>query len=194
MKKIICNVLAYLFLVNPLMAASEAGKASMRGTLDSNSLPMTTIEAAKLQVAQAGLNETELAEVNNYIDFAVENKIDPATAKVELTAMLNNISYTGASLDGEGFFYGTIVILVVVALIVVLADDDDDDDSKPSTPTPTNPTPVPVYIWTCFADSTSYSAWGTGTTIGFAQNNALSACAANSFSWEICYTYASDCY
>jgi hypothetical protein len=174
MKKIICNVLAYLFLVNPLMAATK-GPATANGILDINLKPLT-VEQVKEKFAKSGLNETELAEVNNYIDYAIENKVDPAQANTQLTAMLSGVSYTGASFDGEVILYTTLVIVLLAVLIA-----DGGGSSSSST-------------WTCFADSGSYSAVGTGSSKSRAQDSALSTCAAYSFSWETCYSYQSDCY
>jgi len=179
MKKLICNVLAYLFLINPLMA-STSSKVSTQGILDKDLVPMS-LEQVKQKVADAGLTEVEQAEINNYIDFAVENKIDPAQANQELTAMMKNISFTGASFDSEAVLY-TVLIVAIVAVVIAAAANGGSGGGGSSS------------YWTCYADSPSYSAVGTGSTIAIAQDVALSYCAANSYYWETCYSDSYECY
>lgn len=180
MKKLICNVLAYLFFINPLMAATtplQSQSLAVGGNLDENSQPLSIVQV-KEKIAQSGLNKTELAEVNSYIDFAIENKIDPQQAKTELAAILKNVNHTGASLDSD-VLAGLGIGLIVVGLIALLVSGDSSGSSS---------------YWTCYADSGSYSAIGTGSTKYSAQNNALAKCASNSYYWETCVSYLDECY
>ena len=180
MKKLICNVLAYLFLVNPLMASTTPVKLGAPGILDINSKPLT-IEQLKQKFSEAGLTATEQAEVSSYLDFAIANKIAPEQAKLELTAMLNNVSFTGASLDGDTV--GTIALVALAVVLLVWLYSDDGSSSGGSS-----------YSWTCFADSPSWSSVGYGSTLSSAQTSALNNCTANSYYYETCYSYASECY
>lgn len=176
MKKLICNVLAYLFLINPVMA-STGEAVSTTGVLNQDSMPMSTTELKQKFLAE-GLTAEEASEISNYIDFAVANKIDPTQANKELTAMMNNISYTGASFDGDVFLYTGLVLLLVGVIIAAGGSSSSSSSS----------------YWTCYADSASYSAVGTGSSKSIAMDNALSYCAANSYYWETCYSYPSDCH
>lgn len=184
MKTIICNVLAYAFLINPALAsaapAAEAQSVSkVEGILDASGVPMT-IEAMKENLSKSGLTQAEQEEVTNYLEFAIENQIDPSQAHAQLDSMLGNISYTGASFDGDVLLYTGLALVLVAVLIGASGSSTSSGSSS--------------FTWTCFADSASASAVGYGSTISRAQDAALANCAASSFYYDTCYSYASDCY